>query len=375
MMLNVLGYDGLAEGPVFGSLTETRVKEFQRDNGLKAHGIADEPTIKKIETKLNNSNILKKGDRKRGVIDLKRKLNSLGYNGLALTNNFGSLTETRVKQFQRDYGLKEYGMGDKITLEKIDHILSTSLKRGDRKPEVIELKRDLNSLGYSGLALTNNFGSLTEKRLKQFQKDNNLPVNGIADERTLQLIEKSFIKIFIDPGHGGQDPGGTGHGLKEKDIVLDIGFRIAEELSRYTGVKVMLSRTKDIFLELSERTNMANNWVADYFVSLHTNAGGGTGFETFIYNGSVSQETKNRQKDIHTYLANWLKSNNNINDRGMKQANFHVVRESSMPSILLEYMFIDNKRENNLLISKSYRNSLGKITAQAIAKSFNLKKK
>ncbi|MFD1607233.1 peptidoglycan-binding protein [Oceanobacillus luteolus] len=375
-MLNILGYNGLADGSSFGSLTEKRVKQFQRDHGLKSHGIADEVTIKRLESEYQNSDdFLKKGDRKPAVIDLKKKLNSLGYDGLALTNNFGSLTEKRVKQFQRDYGLKDYGVVDERTSNKINSVLATSLKKGDRKAAVIQLKRDLNSLGYDGLALTNNFGSLTEKRVKQFQRDHNLPANGIADERTLQKIENSFLKIFIDPGHGGSDPGALGYNLREKDVVLDIGLKIKQELEKYAGVKVMLSRASDKTVSLDARTRAANNWNADYFVSLHNNAAGGAGFETFIYNGSVSQETKNRQRDIHKHLANWLSSKNNIRDRGMKRANYHVVRETKMPSLLIEYMFIDNYRENQLLKSKSYRNSLGKVTADAIAKSFNLKKR
>ena len=106
-------------------------------------------------------------------------------------------------------------------------------------------------------------------------------------------------------------------------------------------------------------------------MSFHVNAGRGSGFETYIYNGKVSQETRKRQNDIHTYLAKKI----NIRDRGQKRANFHVLRETKMPAILLEYMFIDNSTENQLLKNKSYRKQLGRWTAEAIANSFNLKKK
>ncbi|MEI3598529.1 MULTISPECIES: N-acetylmuramoyl-L-alanine amidase [unclassified Oceanobacillus] len=373
-ILNTLGYGGLADGPVFGALTEKRLIQFQRDNDLKAHGIADDKTISKLEAK-----VIKKGNVSPIVTDLKSKLNSLGYNGLAEGPVFGNLTEKRLKEFQRDYGLRDYGFADNQTLDKLDSILANALKKGDRKPEVIDLKRQLNSLGYDGLALTSHFGSLTETRVKQFQQDNNLPVSGIADERTLKEIKNnsSIITIYIDPGHGGNDPGSSGYGLKEKDAVLDIGKKIAEELAGYSGVRVILSRAADETVSLYERTNAANSLGVNFFLSLHMNAhnGSANGFESYIYNGPVSRETIDRQNDIHDHIASWLNTNNGINDRGAKRANYHVLRESTMPALLLEYMFIDNQKENNLLRSKSYRDKLGIVTAQAIAKSFNLMKK
>src|SRR5699024_9764646 len=135
--------------------------------------------------------------------------------------------------------------------------------------------------------------------------------------------------------------------LNEKDVVLDIARTTANVLTNnYSGVEVMLSRTTDTFIELSDRAKMANDWEADYFVSFHANAfdGSAQGFETYIYSGNVSSETKERQKDIHNYLANRI----DVNDRGMEEANFHVLRETTMPAILLEYMFIDNATENAL---------------------------
>lgn len=184
-------------------------------------------------------------------------------------------------------------------------------------------------------------------------------------------VKLNAVKIFLDAGHGGSDPGGSGFGLNEKDIVLDIALKTANFLrSNYGNVVVEMSRTTDKYLSLGERTTMANNWGADFLVSLHTNAwlGKGQGFESFIYNGTVSQETRDRQVDIHDYLVDRIP----VVDRGKKRANFHMIRESTMPALLLEYMFIDNKRENDMLRSASYRTTLARITAEAIAKSFNL---
>ncbi|MEC2161146.1 N-acetylmuramoyl-L-alanine amidase family protein, partial [Virgibacillus halodenitrificans] len=202
-----------------------------------------------------------------------------------------------------------------------------------------------------------------------------------ADEVTLAEINNavnnyspSVVKIFLDPGHGAQDPGGEGYGLKEKNVVLDIALKTADFLTKnYLGVAINLSRTSDRFLELEERAQLANTWGADYFVSFHNNAfnGSASGFESYIYSGNTSKETKEKQEKIHQYLASKI----NANDRGMKEANFSVLRNTNMPAILLEYLFIDNIVENSLLKNDRYREWLGEITAEALAQSFNLKKR
>src|SRR5699024_9385880 len=135
--------------------------------------------------------------------------------------------------------------------------------------------------------------------------------------------------IVIDPGHGGHDPGATANGLKEKDLVLDIAKRLRSKLNGYSGVKVIMTRTTDRFLTLTQRTNIANRNNADLFVSIHVNAGGGVGFESFIYNGGVSNNTRKLQNDIHNAIMNQVGGR----DRGKKRANFAVVRQTKMPAV------------------------------------------
>ena len=185
--------------------------------------------------------------------------------------------------------------------------------------------------------------------------------------------EKGSYKIVIDAGHGGNDPGASGYGLREKDMVLDIANKTALYLEEnFTDVEVILTRSDDVFLELKDRVKIANDLEADYFISLHLNAFNGIvgGFETFIFNGDVSQETIDRQKDIHSYIINEMK----ITDRRMKSANFHVLRESTMPALLIEYLFIDNEIENDLIRDESYRTFLAETTAEALAHSFDLER-
>ncbi|SDJ34229.1 N-acetylmuramoyl-L-alanine amidase, partial [Natribacillus halophilus] len=181
----------------------------------------------------------------------------------------------------------------------------------------------------------------------------------------------SEVKIFIDPGHGGNDPGGIGQGLEEKDVALDISLHVAEVLEEdYVGVDVMMSRTTDEFIELPDRAAMANDWGADYFVSVHNNAfnGSASGFESFIFNGNVSSTTIEKQEEVHQYIANELTAT----DRGMKRENFSVLRNTAMSAILLELLFIDNATDAEMLGSPQGREELGHITADAIAHAWNI---
>jgi N-acetylmuramoyl-L-alanine amidase len=179
-----------------------------------------------------------------------------------------------------------------------------------------------------------------------------------------------MVRIFIDPGHGGNDPGAVGNGLKEKDLTLKIAKKIKSRLTNYENVQVKLSRENDTYLTLSERAKMANDWGADIFISIHINAGGGVGFESYIYNGSVSTSTIAYQNIIHEEIVKvtgW-------NDRGKKRENYAVLRETKMPAILTENGFIDNTTDANKLKNDSFLDNISQGHVNGIVKVFNLKK-
>ncbi|WP_249869254.1 peptidoglycan-binding protein [Oceanobacillus saliphilus] len=360
--------------PFYGSNTASVVEDFQRYYGLAVTGVADQKTRNKINQVLNPP--YRNGDRGAQVVRLKEDLVELGFASWSNPSQFyGSNTARVVKEFQKVYGLTADGIAGTVTLNKIEEVLANLYSIGDSGPHIVALKKDLTTLGFANWSNpTSNYGSNTASKVKDFQRAYGLNVTGKADALTRQTMKNNIIKVFLDPGHGGKDPGGTGYGLQEKNIVLDIALETGKVLENYyAGVEIKYSRTSDVFVELEERSRMANSWGADYFMSFHTNAwrGLGSGFESFIYNGSVAQETRNRQREIHSYIANRI----SVNDRGMKTENFNVLRNTEMPSILLEYMFIDNLSENNYL-SKAYnRKHLAKITADAIANSYGLQKR
>ncbi|WP_176448371.1 N-acetylmuramoyl-L-alanine amidase [Lentibacillus sp. CBA3610] len=284
-----------------------------------------------------------------------------------------------IGDFQSAHDLTVDGIAGQDTLEKIDEALSSRYREGDSGDHIVALKEDLTALGFANWSdPTPYYGPITAGVVEDFQSAYGLEVTGGADKITLETIENNVVKIFIDPGHGDHDTGGRGFGLNEKDVVLDIALETVEVLeSEYKGANVNISRTTDTFVELEERAQMANDWDADYFVSIHNNAYNGSahGFESYIYDGNVSANTIEKQEQIHHYIADELNKRNNIDNRGMKSRNFNVLRNTTMSAILLELLFIDNWAENTLLQDSGYRKELGKVTADAIANSFNLERR
>jgi N-acetylmuramoyl-L-alanine amidase len=185
-----------------------------------------------------------------------------------------------------------------------------------------------------------------------------------------------MVKLMIDPGHEGVeknlDPGAVANGLKEADLTLKIAKHIYDMLSEYEGVQVRMTRTGNQRLTLSQRAKMANDWGADFFLSIHINAGGGTGFETYIYNGNVSQATIAYQNVIHQEI---LKAIGNVTDRGKKRANYAVLRETKMPAILTENLFIDNANDAAKLKSEQFLLQVAYGHVIGLEKAFGLKKK
>ncbi len=181
-----------------------------------------------------------------------------------------------------------------------------------------------------------------------------------------------MAKIYLDPGHGGTDGGASANGLVEKNVTLSIALKTRDILNRdYEGHSIRMSRTTDATVSLAQRTNDANSWGANYFVSIHINAGGGTGYEDFIYNGSVSNNTITYRDKLHAEIMKQV----DFRNRGKKRANFHVLRESSMPAVLTENGFIDTTADANKLKSDAYLNRIALGHANGIAQALGLKRK
>lgn len=179
-----------------------------------------------------------------------------------------------------------------------------------------------------------------------------------------------MVKIYVDAGHGGNDPGAQGNGLKEKDVTLKIAKKVQEYLGGYNNATVKMSRTTDKAVSLAARTNEANAWGADYFLSIHINAGGGAGYEDYIYH--TLSDTSHTAKLRNTTHAEVMKLNG-LSDRGKKKKNLHVLRESSMPAMLSENGFIDTKADANKMKTTSWINDVARGHVNGLAKALGLK--
>ena len=183
--------------------------------------------------------------------------------------------------------------------------------------------------------------------------------------------------IVLDPGHGGQDSGAVFQRIQEKAVNLDIAKRVRTYLEKEYEVKVMMTREGDSTVSLEARTNLANSVKADYFCSIHHNAGGGTGFESYRFNGSnaYSSRSKTFQEIVHREVINVVTGKYNRRDRGVKAANFHVLRETSTPSVLLEILFLDDTEDRALVQHETFKEDVSAAIGEGLAKALALPRK
>ena len=214
--------------------------------------------------------------------------------------------------------------------------------------------------------------------------------------------------IVIDPGHGGHDAGAVGPGgLQEKELALDIARRVAALLQEELGVRAVLTRARDQFVELRERTAFANRERADLFLSIHVNAapdGAATGTETYFLSNEATDGAARRAAEYENRLIagatgarggspDVLRSilwdlaqsdfqqessrvaealQNNLDralrrpSRGVKQAPFYVLGGAAMPAVLVEIGFISNPQEEQRLRDDGYRDRIARALVAGV---------
>lgn len=179
------------------------------------------------------------------------------------------------------------------------------------------------------------------------------------------ILAEGRFKIVIDAGHGGRDQGAAGRKIQEKEITLKIAQRAGKYIRRRTrGVDVILTRDKDEFLSLDERANFANFCQADLFISIHANSARGyaEGTETFVWNKRHNPWSLKLAQLIQKEYTERGKRKN----RGVKKANFAVLRNTNMPAVLTEVGFISNAQEEKYLRSRRGRRKLAYCIYQAV---------
>jgi len=171
--------------------------------------------------------------------------------------------------------------------------------------------------------------------------------------------------VVLDPGHGGKDPGARGRCLLEKDVNLDVARRVAAGLLR-AGARPVLTRDDDVYIDLFERVALANKLAADAFVSIHCNAmpkpDTRQGTETYWY----TRDSKCLAVIMHRQLVDKLKRR----DNGVRRARFVVVRETVMPSCLVELMYLNDRNEEKLLGEEHIRQLAAAAVVEGLRQYF-----
>ena len=224
----------------------------------------------------------------------------------------------------------------------------------------------------------------------------------------LQPRAKSYRTIVIDPGHGGKDPGARGHrGTEEKDITLKVALKLRDLLSKQPGVRVLMTRERDEFVELGDRAKFANGQEADLFVSIHVNSHpqrSVKGLEIYHFGEAKDQRAlevaaRENGTPLNSTGVGWeylvadlltakkieeslelawtakeamvtnLNGHYDLLDHGVKTAPFYVLRFTSMPSILAEIAFISNPDEEDLLRSTRFTTRVAEALMEGV-KSF-----
>ncbi|MCD8500725.1 MAG: peptidoglycan-binding protein [Bacillaceae bacterium] len=237
--------------PFFGPITEARVREFQQYFGLTVNGVADVATLNKIDEILASP--FRVGQRHASVIKLKENLDKLGHHiSPNPTNLYGPRTEQAVREFQRRYGLRENGIGDPVTLEKIEHLLTAPLSNGMFRYDVVDLKVNLGTLGFG---VSNNptifFGPITERAVRDFQRYYGLQVTGVANSATLAMISE----ILASPFRNGQRHQDT---IQLKIDLGRLGFPVSDNPTTLYG-----SRTERVVRQFQAQNGLRVNGIAD----------------------------------------------------------------------------------------------------------------
>ncbi len=226
---------------------------------------------------------------------------------------------------------------------------------------------------------------------------------------SLHAQDDKFV-VVLDAGHGGHDSGNLGNGYKEKNIALNVTLEVGKELEKNKDIKVIYTRKTDVFIELHERANIANRADADLFVSIHCNAHSSqaSGTETFVLgekNTGRNFEVAKRENEViflednyeqhyegfdpsspestiaigieqEVYVEQSIVLARKIEDnfinkakrksRGLKQASLLVIRNTYMPSVLIEVGFLTNNKEGAYLNTKSGQSKMAKAIKDAV---------
>jgi N-acetylmuramoyl-L-alanine amidase len=344
-------------------------------------------------------NLIREGDRSLEVTDVQARLRALGYKIDDDPGHFGAATTAAVRTFQQDRHILVDGIIGPHTWGQIveaswvlgdrDLYLKHPAMRGD---DITVLQTRLNALGFHAGKEDGIFGVDTDQAVRAFQKEYGVAGDGIFGlvshaalmglrvdrpgtsaqlREELRRMEKrglSGATIVIDPGHGGDDPGDvTRAGTTEADACWQVSTRLADRLASL-GARVRFTRNETEGPEASARAELANAIDADLFLSIHLNGHAeptAEGTSTYYFPGSRAGESV--ADEIQGQLVRL-----GLRDCRSHARSYPILRETRMPAVLIEPLFISNPDEAKRLEDHEFLSNVADAIATAVQRHYEL---
>lgn len=341
--------------------------------------------------------LIREGERSQQVADVQMRLRSLGIEIDDDTGTFGPSTRQAVRIFQQQREILADGI---VGPQTWGELVEASWRLGDRSlylkhpplrgDDVVALQGQMNALGFDAGRQDGIFGKNTAAAVRAFQKEYGVAEDGIFGAisyasltglrvdrpGTARHLREELSRnehpglqsalVVVDPGHGGPDPGERLFSLREADVCWELAARLAEQLVE-RGARVRFTRTEAEGPAASDRARRANDIDGDLFVSVHLNSheqGSAEGSSTYYFGGSTAGEA----------LADKIQSE--LVSLGLKDCRSHaraytILKETRMPAVLVEPVFITNRTEAQRLEDPHFLTRVAAAIARAIARYFD----
>jgi N-acetylmuramoyl-L-alanine amidase len=341
---------------------------------------------------------LRKGDRGREVEDLQTRLLSLGFDlgNRGMDRVFGPKTELAVRAFQQGMGLLADGVVGELTWNEI---VEADYRPGGRliylrQPpfrgtDVTELQRMLNDLGFDPGAVNGLFDERTARATKEFQRNAGLTSDGVVDDGVFKVLRTYAAQtlgthqfpdknggyfpedlfsgtIVVDAAHGGRDKGYVcpASGLTEADLDLAVAQELAQILP---ACEVLLTRSGDEEVSNSDRAYLANSSAAKMVISIHHahhKTPGAEGTASFYFSRLGYQSHRGRM--AATYIQKGVSRALGTCDIGEFGRSYDILRETNIPAVVLEPLYLTNPRELELASDPYYSATVAEAIAGAL---------
>lgn len=348
----------------------------------------------------------RQGDTGPVVAEIRAKLAALN-----LTSHgdvFDASTDRAVRAFQQQRGLRVDGVVDQLTYRALneahwqlgDRILSHVVGHPFVGDDVVELQTRLHDLGFDPGRSDGIFGVATAQALREFQRGVGLQPDGTLGPHTLVALRRleRHVKggsasarreeerlrlagslhgrvVTIDPGHGGDDPGGVAHGLAEADIVLDLAARLEGRLG-VLGVRTHLTRGADTTPDEATRAGLANDVGADLAISLHVDRAPSPrpcGVATTYY-GAVLRDRGMIRSAVGERLATLVQSEvvsrTDLVDCRTHPKAWELLRLTRMPAIRVDVGYLTNPADATKLAAPEFRDTVAEAIAAAVQRLY-----